>query len=411
MQKLYKVSQSTGKVQVWCGTTNQDVVKVTYGVKGGKMQTKEYKAVAKNVGRANATTPEQQAEIELKALYEAQVTNKHYHYSEEEAIKASKDCRVPRKITNYKDRYNKMSDVLLSSVKKDGSRGCVVDGVFYSKTGREETIKVPHLAEAVKALGSFATFDAEVYAEGLTLQRIRSAWTKPVKTDKDIIKIARDRAIDLSNTNKNLEWDILKAIDFLGYLPNEDAKKLKFFIFDIPTSGSETFEERVEMMHQLEEVIEDKGLSDCFSFLYPILTKSHEDRMHLLGKVCAEGSEGLVHYEPKGVYEFGKRSTNVAKSKPRYDSECKVVDVTEDKSGEGVLHCVACDKLNNVKFKCKMKVTRRDGKRYERDYATMCNLIGKWVTFSYVSLSVSGTPLKPVAEEERECDEHGNPLA
>ena len=57
-----------------------------------------------------------------------------------------------------------------------------------------------------------------------------------------------------------------------------------------------------------------------------------------------------------------------------------------------------------------MKVERRDGKRYERDYETMTSLIGKWITFSYEELSEKGIPTKQVGEEERKCDDQGRPL-
>ena len=132
--------------------------------------------------------------------------------------------------------------------------------------------------------------------------------------------------------------------------------------------------------------------------------------MKLRDEVVYQGYEGLVHYKVDGAYEYGKRSTNTAKDKSRYDSEAKVVSVTSDKNGEGLLHCIACDGLDNVKFKFKMKVERRDGKRYERDFETMQDLVGKWITFSYEELSEAGTPTKPVGEEERLCDDSGRPL-
>lgn len=405
---LYKVSPSTGKTQIWKGFTDGDKICVTFGQKDGKMQTKVTQAKAKNIGRANATTPEQQAVVELEAMYEAQVNNKHYYYSEIEAIEANENCLIPRKITNYKDRYDKMSETLLSSVKLNGSRACVINGKLYSKIGRHEEVKVAHLREAIELLGEDATFDAEVYGAGLSLQRIRSAWLKPVKTDKEIVKIAKDKAKKCKDTTKLVRVD--DAINYLGYNPNEDAQLLKFNIFDIPTKETIPFTERVKLMEELSNKVRGTVISGSIDFLFPKETHSHTERMELLKTVCDLGLEGLVHYEPDGMYEFGKRSTNTAKSKPRYDAEAKVVKVTKDKNGEGLLHCIACDELDNVKFKCKMKVERRDGNRYERDYETMLNLVGKWITFSYEELSEAGIATKPVGEEERLCDDKGRPL-
>ena len=407
-QELYKVSQSTGKLQVWKGWTEGVEVFCEWGEVGGKMQQKVYTAEPKNTGRSNETTATQQANLELAAMYQSQMDNSHYKLSQIDAIESSETCRVPRKITNYKDRHDKMSDTLLTSLKLNGSRACVIEGKLYSKVGRQEDIKVDHLREAVEQLGT-VNMDCEVYAHGLSLQRIRSAWLKPVKTDKEIIKIANERSGKKGIAGKFKK--LSDAVEYLGYNPNEDAPKLKLFVFDIPTDTDADFDNRVVWMEKLDyEVTNFYKLKHCIDFLYPTRTTSHLQRMELLAKVHSNGYEGLVHYEPTGVYEFGKRSTNTAKSKPRVDGEAKVISVECDKNGEGVLLCVASDELDNVEFKCKMKVERRDGNRYERDYESMLTLVGKWITFAYEELSDAGVPTKCVGECERECDEQGRPL-
>lgn len=402
MKTLYKISVSTGKMQIWYGETTGDKVVVHYGQQGSdKIQNKTYTAEAKNIGKVNATTPEQQAIVELKALYADQIDNKHYRETEEEAQQVVRDNKQPRKISNYKDRYDKMSPTLLTSVKKNGSRACVINGQMYSKVGRPEEIKVHHLKAAVEALGDKATFDAEVYAEGLSLQRIRSAWLKPVKTDREIIKIAKDRVKKFEDLKTiNNKWD---AMSYLGYDPNEDALQLKFYIFDIPDSTGLSFKSRVEVMESLTYVVSE--FPGSFEFLFPIYTYSHEERMELLGKVVDGGSEGLVHYEPDGVYEFGKRSLNTCKSKLRYDSEALVIGVERCKNGEGKLLLESCDTLSNVKFKAMMK-----GTHASRMYDVQEQFIGQWVTFKYEELSDTGKPTKPVVEETRLCDPEGNPL-
>lgn len=406
-QELYKVSESTKKMQVWKGWTVGADVFCEWGELGGKMQQKVYTAEPKNIGRSNETSATQQAEIELVAMYQSQIDNRHYKLSQIKAIEASEVCRIPRKITNYKYRFDKMSDKLLTSVKLNGSRACVVEGKLYSKIGRHEEIKVDHLRDAVEKLGC-VNFDAEVYAHGLSLQRIRSAWLKPVKTDKEIIKLANDRAKKVGADSKFKK--LAEAVEYLGYNPNEDAPKLKFHVFDIPDDTGAAFLERTDWLQRFLSDVNLAGVSDVFEFLHPYWTPSHEYRTKLLESVHKQGYEGLVHYEPDGVYEYGKRSTNTCKAKPRMDAEAKVISVEKDKNGEGVLTCITSDELDNVEFKCKMKVERRDGNRYERDYESMLTLIGKWITFSYEELSDAGVPTKGVGECERECDEYGRPL-
>jgi hypothetical protein len=285
---------------------------------------------------------------------------------------------------------------LLSSIKKNGSRACVIEGALYSKIGRKEDIKVDHLRKAVEELGDLATFDAEVYAHGLSLQRIRSAWLKPVKTQKEIAKIQKDYR---NRTGKELPYN-----------PNEDALKLKFHVFDIPKVDFTPFNDRRVEMQELNNEVISRGLTNAIEFIYPQWTYNAEDRLKLRDWAVEQGYEGLVHYEDNGVYEFGKRSRNTQKDKPRYDSEALCLGVEACKNGDGKLLLRACDALDNVEFKCMMKVTRRDGKDYPRKVADMEGLIGQWVTFSYEELSDKGKPTKPVGEEVRDCDNEGNPL-
>lgn len=406
-KQLYKESVSTGKMQVWFGWVDFDEVCCSYGQLGGKLQTQKYQAVPKNIGRSNATTVFEQAKLELAAMYEAQVTNKHYRETQEEAISFAESNREPRKILDYKKGWKKMPNTLLTSRKFNGSRACILDGDYLSKIGKVEEVQVDHLKDAINKLGN-VFMDAEAYAHGLSLQRIRSALLKPVKTTKEIINIAKKRAKDRGTvlTSESLEG----AVEYLGYNPNEDAAKLKLHVFDIPVLGV-PFEERIELMRELEQEVVSKGLQDVILFEYPTLTHSHEERMDKLEDIVKEGYEGYVHYDPKGMYEFGKRSSNAQKSKPRYDSEARIVGVVKDKRGNGTLECIACDTLDNVKFKCVMKVDRRDGTSHpDKSYETCLEMVGKWITFSYEELSDKGVPTKPVGELERDCDDEGNPL-
>lgn len=400
---LYKVSVSTGKVQIWRAWTEGNTVTSEYGQKEGKLQQFSYSTESKNVGRSNETDAPMQAIVECKAMYEDQISNKHYHVTEQAAIDSSEYCLEPRKITNYKDRYHKMSDKLLTSVKLNGSRGCVIDGAFYSKIGRKEEVQVPHLRAVLDELGVDATFDSEIYAEGLPLQRIRSAWLKPVKTDKEIIKTAKDYAKKKGDTYQGKFVE--DAIEYLGYDPNHDSYKLKFHVFDIPDRSGLTFEQRIEKIREFESMVKGRKLDVYFEFLYPVETSSHEERMKMLDDVYQQGYEGLVHYEPTGVYEFGKRSINTCKSKPRLDAEALVTGTEMCKNGEGKLVLQASNALDNVTFKAMMK-----GNHTSRMYDVQKQFIGQWVTFDYEELSNAGKPTKPVVRETRPCDNEGNPL-
>lgn len=404
---LCKIS-SKGKLLLWsCWAEGADVVS-KYGELGGKMQENRYTAEEKNVGRSNATTPEEQAALEVTTHYTHQQDNKHYRYSKEEAEVVHQNNRIPRKLHNYKKFEHKLPDTCCSLIKYDGSRACVVEGQLYSKIGRKEAIKVEHLRKAVELADTygFANFDAEVYAHGLSLQRIRSAWLKPVRTDKEIIQMANKR---LKAQGKDIKCgDLVAAVAVLGYNPNEDAPKLRFYLFDVPVLGV-PFRVRRGLLRELFLKLADL-VPDAFKIATMYTTGSSDERLAMRNDVVAAGYEGLVHIDPEDLYGFDEKVYTALKSKPRYDAEAMVIGVERDKKGNGILLLRGADVLDNVEFKCVMKVDRRDGNSYPKDYDSMKALLDCWVTFSYEDLSDLGKPTKPVGELVRKCNAAGEPL-
>lgn len=404
---LYKVNNE-GKYLVWSCWAEGSKVVTKYGQEAGKMQENTYLAGAKNVGRSNATTPEEQALLEVGTAYTSQVDNKHYRYSKEEADVLESNNLIPRKVHDYKKHAHKLPDQCYSLFKYNGSRACVIQGSLYSKIGRKERIKVKHLREAVELLDTYglANFDAEVYAHGLSLQRIRSAWLKPVRTEKEVIKMANDRLKVRDPSIKVNDYG--SAIQVIGYDPNGDAAKLRFYIFDIPQVDVPFKTRRTAIEGIYAEI--DTLAPNCFKLAVYKTTDSYDDRLSLRDEVTSQGYEGLVHYSPEDMYEFDKRSYTTLKDKPRYDGEALVIGVERDKKGNGTLLLQASDVLDNVQFKCVMKVDRRDGKSYPKDYDNMKDLIDCWITFSYEELSDSGKPTKSVGELVRKCNSKGEPL-
>lgn len=401
---LYKIDNKD-KVRVWKAWNVEDKVYVEHGVLDGKLQQSVYVAEPKNIGKVNETTGTTQAEVEVIALYEDQITNQHYRKSVEEAQEVKDANLIPRKILNYKDGWRKLPEKCITSVKLNGSRACIIDGQLYSKIGRPEEVKHVKIREGIALADKlgFSNLDCEVYADGLSLQRIRSAWLKPVKTTKEVC--------DIANKRFNLKGDsrlkcVDEAVNLLGYDPNEDTKLLKLYVFDIPSRDARGYEERLEEVESFRSVVDSNPvLKEVFDFCVYSWTYSHQRRVDKLKSVHLNGYEGLVHYDPKGVYEFGKRSSNTQKAKPRLDSEALVIGINKDKSGQGVLLLKANDNMDNVEFKAKMV-----GDADSRSFENQSKYVSKWVNFQYEELSDKGVPTKPVVTGERLCDDSGSPL-
>lgn len=404
IKTLYKIDNKD-KVRIWRAWTEDSFVVVEHGLEDGKLQQNVYQATEKNVGKVNYISDKDQALVEVKALYEDQKNNQHYRDSLEGAQAVKSDNLIPRKILNYKDGWNKLPETCISSIKLNGSRACIIDGNLYSKIGRPEEIKHKLIKEGVMlAKGhGFGNLDCEVYAHGLSLQRIRSAWLKPVKTSKEVCDVANKR-FNLKGSSR--VKCVVEAIKMLGYDPNQDAKKLKLHIFDIPCRQGRTYTERLEEIERFKSLVQrNPVLQNVFDFCNYFETYSHEERMMKLEEVYGQHYEGLVHYDPDGIYEFGKRSNNTQKSKPRLSAEALVIGVEKCKNGEGKLLLRCNGDMDNVEFKAMMK-----GSREERYYNVQEQFIGQWVTFKYEELSEKGVPTKPVVDETRLCDDNGNPV-
>lgn len=368
---LYKIDNKD-KIRMWKAWTEDDQVIVEYGVVDGKLQQDIYTAEQKNVGRINATTAAEQALVEVEALYQAQQDNKHYRDSIEGAQAVKSDNLIPRKILNYKDGWKKLPDTCITSIKLNGSRACIINGQLYSKIGRPEEVKIKLIKEGIDRLHELglANIDCEVYAHGLSLQRIRSAWLKPVRTEKEVCEVANKRFNLKGSARIKCSAEAIKR---LGYDPNQDAQKLKLYIFDEPMKSDMGYKDRLQRLNNLSEKIKEEPLlQNVFDFCEYFETHSHEERMEKLQEIHGQGYEGLVHYDPEGVYEFGKRSSNTQKSKPRLSAEALVLGVEKCKNGEGKLVLRCNDELDNVEFKAMMK-----GSRAERDYHVQQQFIGQ----------------------------------
>ena len=175
--------------------------------------------------------------------------------------------------------------------------------------------------------------------------------------------------------------------------PNENTHKLFFAMYDVCTQGYQ--DTRINDML----LIQSLGLVNSVS-VPTILVNSPEEADVWYAKWLDDGAEGMVYRQVDGLYEYGKRSYNLIKRKPRQDAEAKVVGCVADKNNAGLLSCVL---QNGVQFKCLMRVDSHPDIDY-RKYENALTLIGGYITFEFEELSDSGVPTKPVGVGVREMD-------
>lgn len=296
-----------GKFKVWKIWTDGATLFVEHGKEGGKQQLKSEVVEGKNIGRANETTPAEQAELEAMSRWRKQV-DKGYRETKEELEELP---LLPMLAADYLKQGHRINYPCFGSPKLDGVRCLAIrhaDRVELKSRGGKEYV-VPHIQDQLMLCMEVGqVFDGELYIHGKYLEEIVSA-----------VKKTNDNTIDL-----------------------------EYVIFDIV--NEETYEHRLISMQAFRRYklscLECPSI-DVISFC-EIQDEDHMKQKHK--EYVAAGYEGLMMRNHCGVYESGKRSADLQKYKEFFDEEFQIVDVAEDRNGNGVL--VVWDALAGTHFDC-----------------------------------------------------------
>lgn len=381
---LYSLNKD-GSIQEWSVFTEGNEVIVQFGKQFGKIQEKVTKCSAKNVGRSNETTPEQQAILEAESKWRDQVRKGAKESPDD--LKIDTTC-----VMLACDATKKKNVIDYGAVdaqrKLDGSRIITFkrDELPIMKSRGNKEYPQPHIIEQLKLLFDLTgldSFDGECYLHGTPLQKIQS---------------------------------LLKKVQ-------EGSGQLNYIIYDVPSVGKPWKSYRqAEKEGQVVTVFNDCRFTDLYHnvdyyvdkykdqlpsiFVEPCIENIQDEQQakDLIKQFKEEGYEGIILRNHKGLYEFNQRSNDLIKWKLFQDSEAVVLKSREDKNGEGVLLCKWITE-NNSEFELKM--LEETG---YRKYNKSCELIGKTVTFKFQDKTVDGKPTFAVGKSVREVDTKGNPL-
>ena len=354
MSKVVLYAKQSDKLRKWeCFADGAEVV-VIHGQVGGKQTEKRYTAEPTNEGRSNFRDSVAQALFEVQAKIELQL-KRGYYRTQEEAIHHVDF--TPMKCLDYKDQAKKVKYPCYISAKLDGFRMMVdSNGQAWSKQG--EPLDFPaHWGGLKEVLAEVGGADGETYCKEMSLQSIRSAYLTP----------------------------------------KEETLNLEYWVYDVPVAGV-PFEERRKLLDKLNTIVFEKGLN--FVKVVPgVLVESEEWGDIFYNKHLLDGYEGSVYRNLDGLYDFGKRSSNMIKRKPRPTNEALVLSYTLDKNDEPVYTVRAVNgEQTGAEFKLKMKIPDGvviEGRNY-RDKANADSLVGQHIEYAWESLSDSKVPGKPV---------------
>lgn len=363
--KLYKTT-STGKIQTWKISVEGNEITTVYGLQLGKKQVAtEVIAEGKNIGKANETTPDEQAVAEAKSQWEKKV-KKGYVQNVEDAAEKKVDTTFiaggvePMLAKSYDKDGHKISYPAYVQPKLDGHRciAIVQDGVctLWSRT-RKRITGVPHIERELEAMfpNENIVLDGELYNH------------------------------DYRDNFEALTSLIRQAT------PKPGHEVVQYWLYDVVMDGP--FEDRQE---KLDEIREIHGRS-----VIVLNTDEADDVDHMVsifGIYVEYGFEGLMVRNKNGRYKNG-RSADLQKVKLMQDTEFEVIDVTEGRgkmAGRAMFHCITDE---GKEFRVKMKGALDDLVHYldnKDDY------IGRQLTVQFQNFSTEGLPRFPVAIRFRE---------
>ncbi len=356
---------STGAIQQWTVQIDGDKFRVESGQTDGKKVLSEWTVCeAKNVGRANATTPSEQALSEAQAKWDKKV--KLGYTTDVTKIDSSTSFVEPMLAKDFDDYRSKMDwkSGLIVQNKYNGVR-CVAtfDGervVLKSRKG-EEWISVPHINKDLEKFFEQypdAVLDGELY--NYDLRQKLNELTKLVRKTKNIS-----------------DADLKKSEDMVRY-----------YIYDGYDFGPATdvCVKYVSRKGKIDELL--PKYSKYYRKVDDVVVYSQAELDKIYNKYLDDGEEGAIVRIPYSPYE-NKRSKMLLKYKPEDDDEATIIDIIEG-TGNWADTAKTCTlEWNGKKFDATFKGTYEqavDRLKNKKDW------IGKTVTFLYTGLTGLGVP-------------------
>jgi ATP-dependent DNA ligase len=351
MPKLYKESRADGSIEEWSISVDGNAYTVVFGSLNGKMQTKTTVVHSgKNLGKKNATTPEQQALSDAQSKWEKKKL-KGYREDIDSATNERLNSLEPMLAKKFNEVKVKPTSGFVQE-KLNGYR-CVYnneDKTLWTR-GNKTVLTVPHILEACQKLGH--SFDGELMPKAGSLQKLGSL----VKRD-----------------------DV-----------HPDYLQVEYHIYDLPIENM-PFEKRLEKLGQLAAQF------TIFPFLKMVTTISFNNYnvvQQYFNKIGEKGGEGVIIRSANGFYKFGGRSADLIKLKHFDDGEYTIVGGKPDKDGHCVFKCITPEGLE---FDVTPEGTHEEKAQYLVD---LPNLIGKPLTVRHVGFTEDGLPFHCVGVEVR----------
>lgn len=350
MNTIYKKTKAD-KVQEWTVEVEGNKYRTISGQTDGLKVTSEWTVCkAKNSGKANATSDEEQALKEAQALRKKKLERGYY---EDINLIDVAQYFEPMLAEKWEDRKDSIVYPIYSQPKLDGIRCIVKKDGMWSRSGKK-IVSAPHIFEDLKEHFDFDPdfiFDGELYCDKLA---------------NDFNKI-----VSLVKKTKPTAEDLL-----------ESKNVIQYHIYDLPSHKAPFV---VRYLH-----LAKMRLPVSCVLVRTDLVSNEQEVEDLYGQYVQLNYEGQM-LRTNSLYE-NKRSKNLLKHKTFTDEEYEILDICEGEGNRTGSVGYMVFERNGERFKSNVKCTFEEGVEILQNRQ---KLIGKKATIKYFNLTPAGVPRFP----------------
>ncbi|MDR3503098.1 MAG: hypothetical protein P4L79_11030 [Legionella sp.] len=281
---------SLGKIRQWKYEVDGDSWRTVSGQVDGKHVISAWtKAVPKNVGRANATTPEEQALFEGNAEYNKKL-EREYRISVEEldAVPVS-----PMLAQDYK-KQKSIKFPIWSQPKLDGIRSLTFKHGSFTREFKRH-MNCEHITEAL----------VEVFARYPNIILDGELYNHDAHDDFNKITSVVRKSKNITLEDRQLSKEFIQ-----------------YHVYDMVSDDD--FSVRT---HKVAEILD--GVSPYIKIVPSVLCLTQEILDSLQGSYITDGYEGQIVRIGEGAYDAGKRSKRLLKRKEFITEEFELLEVNE----------------------------------------------------------------------------------
>eukprot|EP01135_Chromosphaera_perkinsii_P001684 Nk52_evm61s208 gene=Nk52_evmTU61s208 len=412
-------AEKNGRVRNWKGTVEEIngvwTIVTEYGAEGGKMQRSEVKVESgKNVGRANETSPFEQACSELKSKFDKK---QHQGYSVATGSgleKALESMAIDMDIDQAPVVQSVNSGIFATQTASPGSADTAMENNQENEQDTDDKISegsadsaganeiiLPMLAKKFEMKHLKLPCYIQPKLDGVraiyypSIGKLISRTGHPISNTEVI-----ERELQAANIQHVLDGELYAPgsgdfNSFVGLFRKKRAltdvelevmATVKFFVFEVV--NDHVFSDRLAIMQGLPRM----GLTELVSTTE--VTNVNDETIRAMHYAAVqEGFEGLIFRNMKGKYSRNKRSSDLLKYKVFFDEEFPIVDFTSGRGREEGAIIFVCETEKGKRFSVRPSGTIDSRKK---DFINGKSFVGKQYTVKFFEKSEDAVPRFPV---------------